>query len=145
MKVTTNDKRMETKLGGVSIDLLLKLALEGSGYASVMLNSYLTASHWIVTRARAVSARAPGGSWDDSIAEAEGLVGGHTASVAVTGPEVRPVRFLWAQTPNLWASGNREATLHGSQKRVGTTKLQGRSGEGTASSIHEGVCAPETW
>lgn len=95
-----------------------------------MLNSYLTASHWIVTRARDVSARAPGGSWDDSIAEAEGLVGGRTASAAVTGPEVRPVRCLWAQTLNLWASGNREATLHGSQKRVGTTKLQGRSGGG---------------
>lgn len=30
---------METKLGGVSIDLLLKLALEGSRYASAMLNN----------------------------------------------------------------------------------------------------------
>lgn len=47
-----------------------------------------------------------------------------------TGPGVRPVRCLWAQTLKLWASGNREATLHGSQKRVGTTKLQRRSREG---------------
>lgn len=36
-----------------------------------------------------------------------------------------------AQILNLWASGNRETILlHGSQKHVGATKLQRRSGGG---------------